>query len=43
MTRNLGLPLFEILEVSKDDIGRYAKIKATFPDGEMTIRWGLDS
>ncbi|WML45433.1 hypothetical protein [Neobacillus sp. PS3-40] len=43
MTRNRELPQFEIFEVSKDDAGRYAKIKATYPDGEMTIRWGLDS
>ena len=43
MTRNRELPQFGILEVSKDDIGRYVKIKATYPDGEITIRWGLDS
>ncbi|OIK17211.1 hypothetical protein BIV60_00545 [Bacillus sp. MUM 116] len=43
MTRNRELPQFEILDVSKDDIGRYAKIKAIYPDGEITIRWGLDS
>lgn len=43
MTRNQELPQFEILEVSKDVIGRYAKINATYPDGEITIRWGLDS
>jgi hypothetical protein len=42
MTRNRELPQFEILEVSKDAIGRYTKIKATYPDGEITIRWGLD-
>jgi hypothetical protein len=43
MSRNRELPQFEILEVSKDDIGRYAKIKAIFSDGEVIIRWGLDS
>jgi hypothetical protein len=43
MTRNRELPQFEILEVSKDNIGRYAKIKAIYPDGKITIRWGLDS
>lgn len=43
MTRNRELPQFEILEVSKDDIGRYAKVKVTYPDGEITILWGLDS
>lgn len=43
MTRNRELPQFGILEISKDDIGRYSKIKAMYPDGEITIRWGLDS
>ncbi|QOY34638.1 hypothetical protein AWH56_018180 [Anaerobacillus isosaccharinicus] len=43
MTRNRELPQFEILAISKDDNGRYAKIKAVYPDGEIIIRWGLDS
>ncbi|MCM3724620.1 hypothetical protein M3226_02745 [Neobacillus cucumis] len=43
MTRNRELPQFEILKISKDDIGRYAKIKAIYLDGKITIRWGLDS
>ncbi|MFC4322658.1 hypothetical protein [Litchfieldia salsa] len=43
MTRNRELPQFEILEILKDDIGRYARVKAMYPDGEITIRWGLDS
>lgn len=43
MTRNRELPQFEILEVSKDGFGKYAKIKAIYPDGEITIRWGLGS
>lgn len=43
MTRNRELPQFEIQEVSEDHMGRYAKIKATYPDGVITIRWALDS
>lgn len=43
MTRNRGLPQYKIIEVSKDSIGRYAKIKAKYPDGEIIIRWALDS
>ncbi|KQL33708.1 hypothetical protein [Psychrobacillus sp. FJAT-21963] len=43
MTRNRELPQFEILDVSKDDFGKYAKIKAKYPDGELIIRWVLDS
>lgn len=43
MTRNRGFPQFEILEVSEDDIGSYAKINVLFVDGEINIRWGLDS
>ncbi|WP_078555944.1 hypothetical protein [Bacillus alkalicellulosilyticus] len=43
MTRNRELPHFVILGISKDDIGRFIKIKATFPDGEIVFRWGLDS
>jgi hypothetical protein len=42
LTRNRGLLQFKILEVSKDNIGNYAKIEAEFPDGVIVIRCGLD-
>jgi hypothetical protein len=42
MTRNRGLPQFEVLQIAEDDIGAYAKLKAIYYDGEIVIRWGLD-
>jgi hypothetical protein len=32
-----------LIEVEKNHFGKYAKIKAIYPEGEITIRRGLDS
>ncbi|MGD6855922.1 hypothetical protein ACQCVO_12670 [Bacillus infantis] len=38
----MNLNNFQILDVSKDHIGRYLKLKVELPDGDSVIRWGLD-
>ncbi|MGD6842520.1 hypothetical protein ACQCVH_08335 [Bacillus infantis] len=38
----MNLNNFQILDVSKDQIGRYLKLKVELPDGDSVIRWGLD-
>jgi hypothetical protein len=38
----MNLNNFQILDVSKDQIGRYLKLKVQLPDGDSIIRWGLD-
>ncbi|NOZ20204.1 MAG: hypothetical protein GXP25_03855 [Planctomycetes bacterium] len=43
MTRNKHEPFLRVLEVAKDDLGRYAKIEVTLGGRTRTIRWGLDS
>lgn len=32
----------EILNVNLDDLGPYAKVRVSLPDGTVVIRWGLD-
>jgi hypothetical protein len=38
----MNLNNFQILDVSKDQIGRYLKLKVHLPNGDCVIRWGLD-
>ena len=42
MTRHRGLPILDILEIKKDNIGGYVKINAMLVDGEIVIRCGVD-
>lgn len=40
---HLGLESsLEIIQILKDDVGPYAKIKVTLVDKELVVRWGLD-
>ena len=38
----INLPNFRIMEVSKDEKGRYMKLEIQLPDGLSIIRWDLD-
>ena len=38
----INLPNFRIIEVSKDEKGRYMKLEIQLPDGLSIIRWDLD-
>jgi peptidoglycan-N-acetylglucosamine deacetylase len=37
------VPILEILQVSQDDLGPYARIHVTIADKDIDIRWGLDN
>jgi hypothetical protein len=39
---SLNLNNFQIIEVSKDQAGRYIKLNIELPDGDCIIRWDLD-
>lgn len=38
----INLPNFRIIEVSKDEKGRYMKLEIQLPDELSIIRWDLD-
>lgn len=38
----INLPNFRIIEVSKDEKGRYMKLEIQLPDEQSIIRWDLD-
>jgi hypothetical protein len=38
----INLPNFRLIEVSKDEKGRYMKLEIQLPDGLSIIRWDLD-
>lgn len=38
----IGMKNLRILDISKDRLGRYLKLKIELSDGDIVIRWGLD-